>query len=206
MRQQPLVKAVSSGYIITCIFACTNRFYLSHLFGQLMHFECTYSLPSINAVPMYFGVLHNATSYYVSFRPDLSLGSIVLNYTIYINLTNVGNPLGIYLTLSGSRVINNIFSFDNSLRTNDYIFGINTPPTYTVDNNIATFEESILYRNEVPESLFAGDVASFDFELSSEVAGSTLSIFQDNAVVFVTATRTPGKIMNNLITNSTLLS
>ena len=151
-------------------------------------------------------MLHNATSYYVSIRSNLPLGSILLNYTVFINLTNVGDPLGIFLTFSRSLIINDIFGFDNGLRNKDYLFGVNTPPTYTVDDNIATFQESILYRNEVPESLFVGDVASFDFELSTVVVGSTSSTFQDNAVVFVTATQTPGKNVNNLISNSMLLS
>ena len=112
--------------------------------------------------------------------------------------------MGIFLTFSSSLVIEDIVSFDNGLGSKDYLFSVNTPPTYTVADNIATFQESILYRNEVPESLFAGDVASFDYVLSLAVFGSALSAFQDNAVMFVTAIRTPGEIINNLISGGTL--
>ena len=147
-------------------------------------------------------MLHNATSYYVSIGSDLPLGSIVLNYTVYINLTHVGDPLGIFLSFLRSPIINEIFGFDNGLCNKDYISS--NPQSYTVADNIATFEESIFYRNEVPESLFNGDIANFDFDLVTVVA-STSSAFEDLTIVFVTATRTPGKTTNNFIIDRTLL-
>ena len=60
--------------------------------------------------------------------------------------------------------------------------------------NIATFEESIVYRSQVPEPLFVGDTASFDFDLSTALVGSgSSSTLENEVVVFVTVARTPGK-------------
>ena len=135
---------------------------------------------------------HNATSYYVSFQADRSLGAILLNYTVYINIASIGDPMGIFLNIAGSPIIQNIVGFDNGMRTKDYVGTV--PPTYSMAENIATFEESILYRDQVSESLFVGDTASFDFRLSTVVVGSSSSSTpEDEVTVFVTVTRTPGK-------------
>ena len=130
------------------------------------------------------------------FEENLQLGSIVLNYTVFINLEKLGDPLGIFLILTRSRQIEEIFGFDNNFHTKDYVFPSNIPSTYTATDNIATFDESILLTGEFPDSLFilpsAHDIANIDFGLTVVVVGSISSnFFEDDIVVFVTVTRDP---------------
>ena len=136
---------------------------------------------------------HNSTAYYVSFRNDLPLGSIVLNYTVYINLATVGTLLGIFSSFSRTPTIERIFGFDNGLRIKDYIGSF---PAITVADNIASYEESIYYRAPVPLSLFiaSNDVSFIYIDLTVVVVG-TLShtYFEHTVTIHAVVTTPPGK-------------
>ena len=133
---------------------------------------------------------HDATLYYVSFGTWVPLGSIVLDYTIYMNLTTASNLLGMFLTIQGSYTIRNSFSFDNGGAYKDY-FG---QQPYTVADNIAVFTESVLFRAPIAESLFLGGTANFNFCLSVVIVfGATIS--EEEATVSVTVFKTSGKYL-----------
>ena len=149
------------------------------------------------AVPTDLEISHNSTAYYVLFRSDLPLGSIILNYTVYINVTAIGDPFGIFVSIGfSSLIIQSIFGFDNYLRSKDYFFP-NTPSTYTVAGDIAAFEESIILRSPVSEYLFMGNIAVINIELTAVVVGSlTMSSYsyaEHDVLMFAIVTRPPGK-------------
>ena len=135
---------------------------------------------------------HNSTAYYVSFRNDLPLGSIVLNLTVYINLATVGTLLGIFSTFSRNPLVERIFGFDNSLRIKDYISSF---PPFIVADNIVSYEESIYYRAPVPLSLFIGDVSFVDIDLTVAVVGalSHTTSFEHTVTMHAVITTPPGK-------------
>ena len=151
-------------------------------------------MSSLFPKPVAFNVSHNATTYYILFRRDLPLGSIVLNYTVYINLTTVGDLLGIFLTITRTPILESIFGFTNFLRFRDYIFPFSHPSMYTETDGIASFEESIIIRGPVADSLFIGNIAIIDLELSAVVVGSgSSSTFEQYAILFAVIIKPSGE-------------
>ena len=144
-------------------------------------------------MPAGFGVMANATAYYTSFQTDIPLMTNIFNYTVYLDLTTIGTPLGIFQSLVRNDLTEAIFGFDNGMRVKDY-FAL--PDDYTVTGNIATFSERIFVRNTVPESVFQfSSTAVLDFDISTFVLGSIggTSIGTDS-IVFATINQ-PGNIM-----------
>ena len=129
--------------------------------------------------PADFGVLHNASAYFISFQDDTELLSVVLNYTIFINEAIVGEPLAILLLFTRSPQIENLFAFPFSgTRTRDYILSL--PTGYSRENSVGSFQESIYIRATVPEELYDNDIATFDLDLTTTVIGS----LSQDAVVY----------------------
>ena len=140
----------------------------------------------------------NATAYYTSFQTDIQLMSNVLIYTVYLDLTTIGTPLGIFLSLVRNDLTEAIFGFDNGLRLKDYFI---LPNSYTVTGNIATFSESIFVRNVVPDSVFqfTSEIV-LDFDINTVVLGSaTTNSIEADATVFATINQPPGNLINNNI-------
>ena len=139
--------------------------------------------------PADFGVLHNASAYFISFQDDTELLSVVLNYTIFINEAVVGEPLGIFLSFTRSLRIENLFAFRFSgTRYRDYTSSL--PTGYSRENSVGSFQESIYLRATVPEELYDNDIATFDLHLTAVVIGS---LSQDTvsyeSVIFFTVHR-----------------
>ena len=65
------------------------------------------SLCVLHVVPSGFAVFNNATVYPVSFRCDIELNTIILNYTILVNRAVVGNIFGIFVSFYGGPIIQN---------------------------------------------------------------------------------------------------
>ena len=137
--------------------------------------------------------LTNATAYYVSFQTDIELGTVVLNYTVIMSDTSVGELFGIFLSFSRTPQVEAIFGFDNNLRTKDYI---STRPDFNVTGDIRTFQESIYIRSSVPDELFLPnqDVTTFGLDLTTVVFGSgTGTTFEIDSEIFFTVNRPPGE-------------
>ena len=145
-----------------------------------------------NLVPAGFGAHTNASAYFASFQSDLPLNSIVFNYTILINSSEVGNILGIFLTITRTTIsIQNIFGYDSGVRTKDYF---SVPSRATNAGGIISFGESIYFREMIPENLFIGNAAMIDFDLRLVVLGSFSDIpYEYNSPVFITVNRPPGE-------------
>ena len=130
--------------------------------------------------------MHNATVYYVSFfATDIPAGSVVFNYTIYINLASSGNLLGIFLSFLRSSTAENILVFDNGLQTKNYFFFSSIPSSYSVTNDIATVRESVIFRGRIPYRLYppGTNTLSFDVELSITTQGLSSSFEHRTLVV-----------------------
>ena len=143
-------------------------------------------------VPNGFGVATNASAYFVSFQSDLPIDSIILNYTTVMNLPQFGNVLGIFLSITGTTTqIQNVIGFDNGFRTKDY-FAI--PPHANTTGDLLSFQESIFIRAPVPEGLFLGNTAMFDFDLTVVAVGDLIQTpFDNDTPVFVTVSQPPGE-------------
>ena len=143
----------------------------------------------------------NATGYFISFQSDTAVGTVVLNYTVSINLNVVGTPFAFFLTLTRSPITESIFGFENLLRTRDYFFPMSPPSDYNDDNSmIASFSESIFIRGSFPDSLFSQGAATtmVDFTIFTVVVGSNSEEnFEDNAVVQATVNRPPSKYFDH---------
>ncbi len=85
---------------------------------------------------------------------SVEAGSVVLNYTVYLNQSTLITPPSlITLTLSSQLYEQQLLSFDNGERTKTYL--TNLPDGFSVDeNDVASFKESILYRGEIPTEFF----------------------------------------------------
>ena len=132
--------------------------------------------------------------YYTSFQTDIPLMTNIFNYTVYLDLTTIGSPLGMFLSLVRNDLTEAIFGFDNGLRLKDY-FILTAADSYTVTGNIATFRESIFVRNSVPDSVFQlSSTVVLDFDINTVVLGSaTTNSIQTDSTVFATINQPPGK-------------
>ena len=143
-------------------------------------------------MPAGFGVMGNATAYYTSFQTNIPLMTNILNYTVYLDLTTIGSPLGIFLSFVRNPLTEAIIGFDNGLRLKDYFI---LPDSYTVTGNIATFQETIFVRNSVPDSVFQfSSEVVLDFDINTVVLGSaTTSSIQTCSIAFATINQPSGK-------------
>ena len=149
-------------------------------------------------MPALFGVMSNATAYYTAFQTDIPLMTNIFNYTVYLDLTTIGTPLGIFLSLVRNDLTEAIFGFDNGMRVKDYF---SLPDDYTVTGDIATFSERIFVRSTVPESVFLFfSTAVLDFDISTFVLGSIggTSIGTDS-IVFATVSQPPGNLIFRVV-------
>ena len=136
------------------------------------------------AVPHDSDVMHNASIYYASFVA--TAGSSIFNYTVYINLTSTGSLLGIILSFHGSSIIESPLVFDNGLETKNFIIFNSVPSPYSVTNDIATIQESVIFEGMILDSVYPQDtnVLNFDLDLSVSVWGFTSSrLFEHRTVV-----------------------
>ena len=111
---------------------------------------------------------------------------------MYLDLTTIGSPLGMFLSIVRNNLTEAIFGFDNGLRLKDYFV---LPDSYTVTGNIATFQESIFVRNSVPDSVFQlSSEVVLDFDINTVVLGSsTTNAIETDSTVFATINQPPGK-------------
>ena len=132
-------------------------------------------------MPHNFTIVTNATAYSISFNTTIQPGTVVLNYSLIINEAVTGPPIGIFLSLSGSGVVESLFAFDNRMGAKDY--GTGLPSTYLMANNISYFQESITVQGMVPESefQFSSDIER-SFRLRTLILGS--SSYEDTSPVY----------------------
>lgn len=130
-------------------------------------------------VPDDFEVVTNATAYFVSMSTSVQEDSVILNYTMFFNTSSQDTPPSlITLTLVSQLYVQELLSFDNGERTKIYISEL--PDSYSVDeNDVASFQESILFRGEVPPLFFRDGIASLQLDLTSmigEISSSTTTM------------------------------
>ena len=131
-------------------------------------------------------MLHKASSYYISIQADIEMSSIVLNYTMFINESISGQPLGIFLSISNT---SEIFTFASGDRTRNYLPSIFLPNEYNVKNSVSSFQESVYISAALPEKFFRNNTANFILELPSTVLLSLSSTAEYSSIINVTIYR-----------------
>ena len=135
-------------------------------------------------MPTSFGVITNASAFFVAFENDLQPGSVVLRYTILFDLSTIGEILGLFLSFSRTQLLESFFGFDNHLRTKDFI---SVQGLRINSDNIAMLDEQLFLVEEIDERLFVNGTAKFDLDLSSVVVGeNSLSTFEYDSIVYFT--------------------
>ena len=144
------------------------------------------------------GVTTNASAYYASFQRDIEPSTVILNFTIFINESVTGQPLGIFLSLTRNLLLQSIFGFDNGHRTKDYIFNTaSTPDGYMVTNSIASWQEQVIITSSIPETLINSVVS---LEISTVVLGSLSdSALEYDAVIFIAIHDSSGKSSSSFL-------
>ncbi|XP_064393885.1 delta and Notch-like epidermal growth factor-related receptor isoform X2 [Halichondria panicea] len=137
----------------------------------------------------------NATAYYLTLdEADVVVGRGVLNYTVIVNETAFDSISGIFLTMSQTETIQNIFRYDSGSREKDYQGS--SLASLDRQNNFIVIQEQIFLRDTIPVQLFSDNLAIFSLNLNAVVFGSladsTMEVPTDiDTSLFVTITGTP---------------
>ena len=138
-----------------------------------------------SAVPTTFGVKTNASAFYVAFDDDLQNGTVVLNFSVLLDLNDIGTLQHMFLSFTRTPLLESFFGFDNRQRTKDVALSdINVN-----SENIGSLNEQLFLKQKIDESVFVNGIATFDLELSVVVLGTnTLTTFEYDTIVYFTVT------------------
>ena len=138
-----------------------------------------------SAVPTTFGVKTNASAFYVAFDDDLQNGTVVLNFSVLLDLNHIGTLQHMFLSFTRTPLLESFFGFDNRQRTKDVVLSdINVN-----SENIGSLDEQLFFKQKIDESIFTNGVATFDLELSVVVLGTnTLTTIEYDTIVYFTVT------------------
>ena len=130
---------------------------------------------------------------------DVVVGRGVLNYTVIVNEIAFDSILGIFLTLSQTETIQNIFRYNSGSREKNY--PVSSLASLDRQNNFIVIQEQLFLRDTIPVQLFSDNLAIFSLNLNAVVFGSladSMEVPTDiDTSLFVTITRTSGKYVNN---------